>query len=242
LTTDTSEGKGRGKRFLLVKRIALALALVLAVFLVWAAFEGVQLRRMIIDAEETNRLHGELRIARFKRENGRNPTQEEGLWACGPYGNYQGRPIFGENWTFSPLYYRGKDEPGDWSFAANEGRNRRWDVEVVEGFPQYQNESARPQGDDILVRDSPDGWHRMLPTPKPAAQELVRAAEAIPLGMTFGGPTGFRERVRHGLVVQDDGSLPGEIVYRYMDRKNNILVDLHFSRDTGEPMSKWVSR
>ncbi len=100
-------------------------------------------------------------LNKYKQENGKNPECLSDIsrssycsWAVvDREGN--NRLMIGCRHGYAPFFYhKGEDIAGDWSFIANQGKNKKWDVNVS----QYQNESQMAVGDDIVLRDSPEGW------------------------------------------------------------------------------------
>jgi len=113
---------------------------------------------------------------KLKKDIGRNPNQREGLTLL----SYRKQLETTRGWkggyvemTISPvdndfyavgsatglqfIYYAGGGR-ADLPFIADKGKNNRWDVEEINGFPIYNDPYVERAGDDILIRERNGIW------------------------------------------------------------------------------------
>jgi len=113
----------------------------------------------------------------LKQDIGRNPSQKEGLlllfsrrdrrtapgWR-GPYIDADivriEKDVYRVNFSAGLLftYHAGTDADYDVPFAADKGKNNKWDVEVENGLPLYNDPYLERRNDDILLREIDGVW------------------------------------------------------------------------------------
>jgi len=114
---------------------------------------------------------------KLKQDIGRNPNQREGLTLLSYRKHLEttkGRQQGYVDLTISPIdndfyavgsatglqfiYYAGRTGGSDLPFIADKGKNNRWDVEEINGFPIYYDPYGTRAGDDILIRERGGIW------------------------------------------------------------------------------------